>query len=110
MLYIPEGCEHPGSEYRSRVPSVGAIRAQERHRSTPFLAGFPDPRQRRKLIYPLDEVLLLLLLAVLAGAETFAHLAWFDQRSALSRRFSPFRDATPSPRPTWRYFARHPDR
>ena len=30
----------------------------------------PDPRQAGKVIYPLDEVLLLCLLAVLAGAET----------------------------------------
>ncbi|MCK6454882.1 MAG: transposase family protein, partial [Alphaproteobacteria bacterium] len=28
----------------------------------------PDPRQRGKVTYPLDEVLLLSLLAVLAGA------------------------------------------
>ena len=35
-----------------------------------FLAHFrdlPDPRQRGKVTYPLDEVLLLCLLAVLAG-------------------------------------------
>ncbi len=31
----------------------------------------PDQRQRRKVVYPPDEVLLLSLLAVLAGAETF---------------------------------------
>ncbi len=30
-------------------------------------ADFPDPRQRGKVIYPLEEVLLLCLLAVLAG-------------------------------------------
>jgi hypothetical protein len=34
-------------------------------------ADFPDPRQHGKVIYPLNEVLLLCLLAVLAGAETF---------------------------------------
>ena len=36
-----------------------------------FLAHFrdlPDPRQRGTVTYPLDEVLLLCLLAVLAGA------------------------------------------
>ena len=33
--------------------------------------SLPDPRQRGKVIYPLDEVLLLCLLAVLAGAESF---------------------------------------
>src|SRR4051812_17890452 len=38
-----------------------------------FLSYFddlPDPRQRGKVVYPLDEVLLLALLGVLAGAET----------------------------------------
>ena len=29
-----------------------------------------DPRQRGKVVYPLDEVLLLCLLAVLAGADS----------------------------------------
>jgi hypothetical protein len=31
----------------------------------------PDPRQHGKITYPLGEVLLLCLLAVLGGAETF---------------------------------------
>jgi len=60
-------------------------------------AGFPDPRQRGKVIYPLDEVLLLCLLAVLAGAETFVDIARFGQKKIeLVRRFRPFRDGTPS--------------
>ncbi|CAH2401858.1 NmrA family NAD(P)-binding protein [Mesorhizobium escarrei] len=37
----------------------------------------PDPRQCSKVIYPLDEILLLSLLAVVAGAETFtANPGW----------------------------------
>ena len=36
-----------------------------------------DPRQQGKVTYPLDEVLLLCLLAVLAGAETFVDIARF---------------------------------
>ena len=43
----------------------------------------PDPRQRGKVIYPLDEVLLLCLLAVLAGAETFVDIARFGARSSI---------------------------
>ena len=35
-----------------------------------YFKDLPDPRQAGKVIYPLDEVLLLCLLAVLAGAET----------------------------------------
>src|SRR3954469_23211040 len=59
--------------------------------------SLPDPRQRGKVIYPLDEVLLLCLLAVLAGAETFVDVARFGQKKrALLRRFRPFRDGTPA--------------
>ena len=57
----------------------------------------PDPRQQGKVIYPLDEVLLLCLLAVLAGAETFVDIALFGEKKLnLLRRFRPFRDGTPS--------------
>jgi len=38
----------------------------------------PDPRQAGKVLYPLEEILLLCLLAVLAGAETFVDIARFD--------------------------------
>jgi hypothetical protein len=56
----------------------------------------PDPRQRGKIIYPLAEVLLLLL-AVLGGAETFVDIARFGEKKIdLLRRFRPFRDGTPS--------------
>src|SRR5450756_1420087 len=47
-------------------------------------------------MYPLDEVLLLSLLAVLAGVETFVDIARFGgKKLALLRRFRPFRDGTP---------------
>jgi predicted transposase YbfD/YdcC len=59
--------------------------------------GLSDPRQPGKVIYPLDEVLLLCLLAVLGGAETFVDIALFGQKKlAPLRRFRPFRDGTPS--------------
>jgi predicted transposase YbfD/YdcC len=59
--------------------------------------SLPDPRQRGKVIYPLDEVLLLCLLAVLAGAESFVEIARFGtQKLALLRRFRAFADGTPS--------------
>jgi predicted transposase YbfD/YdcC len=59
--------------------------------------GFPDPRQRGKVIYPLEEVLLLCLLAVLAGAEGFVDIARFGKKKIeLLRRFLPFKDGTPS--------------
>jgi hypothetical protein len=60
--------------------------------ATVFLHHFndlTDTRQQAKVVYPLDEVLLLALLAALAGAETFicampARSA--DQRGQLSHR------------------------
>ena len=65
-----------------------------------FLRHFndlPDPRQRAKVTYPLEEVLLLALLAVLAGAETFVEIARFGAKKLdLLRRFRPFLDGTPS--------------
>ena len=62
-----------------------------------YFDDLPDPRQRGKVIYPLDEVLLLCLLAVLGGAETFVDIARFGEKKiGFLRRFRPFRDGTPS--------------
>jgi len=65
-----------------------------------FLGHFKDlqdPRQQGKVSYPLDEVLLLCLLAVLAGAECFTEIALFGvKKLALLRRFRPFKDGTPA--------------
>ena len=47
--------------------------------------------------YPLPEVLLLILLAVLAGAEAFTDIARFGERKIeLLRRFRPYVNGTPS--------------
>ena len=62
-----------------------------------YFKDFPDPRQRGKVLYPLEEVLLLCLLVVLGGAETFVDIARFGEKKiGLLRRFRPFRDGTPS--------------
>ena len=55
-----------------------------------------DPRQLIKVIYPLDEILLLSLLAVLAGAETFTGIAQFGKdKLDLLRRLRPFANGAP---------------
>jgi predicted transposase YbfD/YdcC len=68
--------------------------------TTVFLSFFndmPDHRQAGKVIYPLDEILLLCLLAVLAGAETFTDIARFGEKKLLFlRRFRPFANGTPA--------------
>lgn len=68
--------------------------------TTSFLQYFkdlPDHRQAGKVDYPLCEILLLSLLAVLAGAEAFTDIARFGERKLdLLRRFRPFAKGTPS--------------
>jgi predicted transposase YbfD/YdcC len=62
-----------------------------------FFNDLRDPRQRGKVSYPLEEILLLCLLAVMAGAETITDIAVFGvKKLALLRRFRPFRDGTPT--------------
>lgn len=62
-----------------------------------YFRDMPDPRQQGKVQYPLDEILLLCLLAVLAGAETFTDIARFGSKKlGLLRRFRPFSDGTPA--------------
>src|ERR1700756_5328966 len=68
--------------------------------ATVFLSYFkelPDHRQAGKVTYPLDEILLLCLLAVLAGAEAFTDIARFGEKKLeLLRRFRPYRNGTPA--------------
>jgi len=62
-----------------------------------YFKELPDPRQAGKVIYPLPEVLLLCLLAVLAGAETFVDIARFGEKKLdLLRRFRSFLHGTPA--------------
>ena len=67
--------------------------------SVVFLSHFrdlKDPRQQGKVTYPLDEILLLCLFAVLAGAECFTEIALFGvKKRDFLRRFRPFKDGTP---------------
>jgi predicted transposase YbfD/YdcC len=62
-----------------------------------YFKDMPDSRQLSKVKYPLSEVLLLCLLAVIAGAETITDIARFGEKKlALLRRFRPFREGTPT--------------
>ena len=64
-----------------------------------FLAYFKDladPRQQGKVTYPLEEILLLCLMATLAGAEHITEIALFGEKKiGLLRRLRPFTDGTP---------------
>ena len=54
-----------------------------------------DPRQSGKVWYLLDEVLLLCIVAVLAGADSWVEIAEFGKRKLeFLRRFRPFLKGT----------------
>ena len=56
-----------------------------------------DPRQSGKVAYPLNEMLLQCLLAVLAGADGWVEVALFGKRKLdFLRRFEAFEHGTPS--------------
>ena len=60
-------------------------------------ADLEDPRQPGKVAYPLAEMLLQCLLAVLAGAESWVDIAEFGKRKLdFLRRFAAFENGTPS--------------
>ena len=62
-----------------------------------YFKDLPDPRQAGKVVYPLDEVLLLCLLAVLGGARRSSiSRGSARRRSCFLRRFRPFHGGTPS--------------
>lgn len=59
-----------------------------------YFKDLPDRRQRGKVVYPLEEILLLRLLAALAGADSFIDIARFGEKKLdLLRRFRPLRGA-----------------
>lgn len=56
-----------------------------------------DPREGWRVLYPLREILLLVLCATLAGMEDFVDIKmWGDQRLAFLRRFYPYERGVPS--------------
>ena len=60
-------------------------------------AALKDPRQRAKVLYPLPEILLLVLSATLAGADDFVETTlWGAEHLAYLRRFYPYDKGIPS--------------
>jgi predicted transposase YbfD/YdcC len=61
-----------------------------------FLA-LDDPREGWRVLYPLRELLLVVLCATLAGMEDFVEIKlWGDQRLDFLRRFYPYERGVPS--------------
>jgi len=60
-------------------------------------AALDDPRQAAKVLYPLPEILLLLLSATLAGADDCVEIElWGEEQLAFLRRLLPYRHGIPS--------------
>lgn len=68
--------------------------------SPDFLSHFDvmdDPRQTAKIVYPLNELFLLVVCALISGAQDWVLIALYGRKKLdLLRRFLPFEDATPS--------------
>ena len=55
------------------------------------------PRQTAKIVYPLNEIFLLVVCAVISSAQNWVSIALYGRKKLdLLRRFLPFEDATPS--------------
>ena len=60
-------------------------------------AALEDPRQSWKVLFPLPEVLLVVLCATLAGAEDFVEIRrWGQMHQEFLRRLLPFKAGVPS--------------
>ena len=60
-------------------------------------SALDDPRQRGKVLYPLPEIMLLILCATLSGAEDFVETqAWGSTKLPFLRGILPFKHGIPS--------------
>src|SRR5437868_13353939 len=60
-------------------------------------SALSDPRQRWRVLYPLPELLLLVLCATLSGREDFVEIRlWGEQRLDFLPRFLPFKRGLPA--------------
>src|SRR3954447_23160045 len=60
-------------------------------------SALDDPRQAWKVLFPLPEILLVVLCGTLAGAEDFVEISrWSQMHQAFLRRLLPFKAGVPS--------------
>ena len=63
----------------------------ERRSLVDHFSALEDPRQAWKVVYPLPEILLVVLCGTLAGASNFVEIEeWGEDRLEFLRRFLPF--------------------
>lgn len=71
--------------------------SQVSHSLLSHFSALEDPRQSWRVIYPLPEILLLVLCATLSGMEDFVEIKlWGDQRIDFLRRFLAYERGIPS--------------
>lgn len=71
--------------------------AHERRSLLEHLSVLEDPRQRWKVVYPLEEILLVVLCATLAGADDFVEVTeWAHNHLSFLRGLRPFARGIPS--------------
>ena len=62
-----------------------------------YFSGLEDPRQAGKVLFPLDEIMLVVLCGVLSGADGFVEIArWGEMQLGFLRRFLPYTAGIPS--------------
>jgi predicted transposase YbfD/YdcC len=62
-----------------------------------YFSELPDPRQSTKILYPLDEMLLLCLCGVIAGAESFSGIVDYgEEKLGFLRTLKPFEHGIPA--------------
>lgn len=60
-------------------------------------SALKDPRQHWRVLYPLPEILLLVLCATLSGMKDFVEIRlWGDLRLEFMRRFLPYERGIPA--------------
>jgi predicted transposase YbfD/YdcC len=80
-------------------PTRGAARWIRRQKGSLLdqFSALEDPRQAAKVLYPLPEIILLLLCATLAGADDFVEMTlWGSRNLDFLRRLSPYVRGIPS--------------
>ena len=61
------------------------------------ISAIPDPRQQAKVLYPLDEILLLSLCAVVSGGESVVDIVEYgEEKLKFLRKLAPFEHGIPS--------------
>src|SRR5260370_27555812 len=81
----------------SRAGGGGSMAQGVRNSLLDEFPALDDPRQAAKVLYPLPEVILLLLCATLAGADDFVEMTlWGGRNVDFLRRLCPFAHGIPS--------------